>query len=534
MAKAIIPLAPLPATARGWSKSIGTSAKDQQLINGVYETNGKDVYVSKRSGSATSSTIGLSNIFVLTHYSSIFTTGFISVSTIFASTLPTNYGTLDAVVSGKNNFILADSVSGSIGILAWVTTSGTGWFLYSDAITTNFPTFTGDTHTNTVIDGITSTTGLYPGQAISGTGIAAGTRIATITSATAITVTIATTGTATVTITKEAIAKVIDADFPSSVTSVVALNGRFFWSSGGNIYQSALNDPSAYTAGEYIPADFAGDSIAFLFKVGQYIAAAGSRNTIQYFRYGQNSFGSVLSKVDELTVLGLQLTSGPIDYAGIKYILATPQDSGSDKSQKGLFRLSGLNSFERVSDDIMSSIIIDQQYTRIGVGRMGDKTLLILHSSVATVLTLYDPSVNEFSFLTLSAALISSGGEFFTKASATSLFGWATNNTWTDSTVAFTLTAQTEPLLLNNGMGFTINYVDLIADIEASGTATLSTSTDDGATWTDIGTFDMTQNKKRINAGGFAPATTSLRVTHSANTGFRATKLIVDYTTSLT
>lgn len=55
--------------------------------------------------------------------------------------------------------------------------------------------FVGDTHTNKVIDNISSTVGLVVGQVLSGTGITAGTTIASITSATAITTSVATTAT---------------------------------------------------------------------------------------------------------------------------------------------------------------------------------------------------------------------------------------------------------------------------------------------------------------------------------------------------
>src|SRR6185436_14982941 len=61
-------------------------------------------------------------------------------------------------------------------------TDGTGWFWASDATVTSI---SGDTHTNSVVDNIASTAGLYVGQKVSGTGFTAGTRIASITSGTA-------------------------------------------------------------------------------------------------------------------------------------------------------------------------------------------------------------------------------------------------------------------------------------------------------------------------------------------------------------
>ena len=58
------------------------------------------------------------------------------------------------------------------------TLSSGSFYLAENA--TGTATFTGDTHTNTTIDNVSSLTGLYVGQAISGTNIAANTRIDSI------------------------------------------------------------------------------------------------------------------------------------------------------------------------------------------------------------------------------------------------------------------------------------------------------------------------------------------------------------------
>lgn len=59
----------------------------------------------------------------------------------------------------------------------------------------------GDTHTNTTIDSLVSTVGLHVGDLVAGSGVAAGTTIASIDSATAITVSDATTASASVDLT---------------------------------------------------------------------------------------------------------------------------------------------------------------------------------------------------------------------------------------------------------------------------------------------------------------------------------------------
>lgn len=133
---------------------------------------------------------------------------------------PTNIdcGILSAASTPYTSFteVVISGITYILITVGTVGTSGTGWYLASDA--TTGLTFTGDTHTNTTIDNVSSLTGLYVGQAISGSGIAANTRIATITAPSTITTTVATTATAAgVTITREAVAKQIDSDFPADI-----------------------------------------------------------------------------------------------------------------------------------------------------------------------------------------------------------------------------------------------------------------------------------------------------------------------------
>lgn len=532
-----IPLV-LPSTARGWAKSIGTSAKDQQLINGVYEAStsgiseaGGAVYVSKRAASTEAVITAMTTPQVLTHYSSIVTNPLLVNGTQLQSIASVDYGNVGGPLPTTDNLVLADMISGEKGIVAFVGGSSAGYFLYSDAYSTNFPTFSGDTHTNTVIDNIASTTGLYPGQAITGSGIQAGTRIATITSSTAITTTLATTATAAgVTITKEAVAKIISANFPSAVVSCEALNGRFFWAtSTGRIYQSALNDPATYDADEYISADYAGDNLVCIFKNGEYIGASGTLSTIQYFSYGQNSFGSVLVKGPIKT--GIRLLSKPIDVGGVKYVRAATTNPVAAGNSGGFYAMD-LLSFERISDDILSSYLGTN--SRMIVISNGSKTYLAMVVSTSATFPVYDISTGQFSEFSLATALRSGNGRYYTMASNTGLFLWETGNTWTDAADTNVMTLQTKRHILNNGMGFTINWIDLIADTESTGTATLGISVDDYANWVPVGSFDMTQTTKRVFVGMYVGSMPAFRVQHSANTNLRASQLMVNFTPATT
>lgn len=94
-----------------------------------------------------------------------------------------------------------------------------------------------------------------------------------------------------------------------------------------------------------------------------------------------------------------------------------------------------------------------------------------------------------------------------------------------------TMTVQTSKLDFGTDKRKFVHNIKLIADQQASGTATLEASDDDYATWTTLGTFDMTKVEKRINRCGSHKGGRAYRLTHSASTAFRCEALEIDYTT---
>lgn len=98
------------------------------------------------------------------------------------------------------DFTVAAADSAGYGITGLKGPGISNVFMHSSA------TFTADTHTSIILDGISSTANLVVGMPISGSGIPVGAKIATITSSTAITITAAASATASgVTITYAAV-----------------------------------------------------------------------------------------------------------------------------------------------------------------------------------------------------------------------------------------------------------------------------------------------------------------------------------------
>lgn len=208
-------------------------------------------------------------------------------------------------------------------------TSG-AWFLPMDAITGL--TFTGDTTSGTpTITNVSSLTGVYVGQGVSGTGIPASTRIQSIDSATQITLTANTTATnAGITITRTRVAKIIDTDFPTNtVGNFVFLNGRaYIMTADGKIYNSALNDLSSWAASEFISSQAFPDKGVGLMRYSNYIAAFG-HDSIEFFQDVGNPTGSPLQSLSEKSIRAGTLSSKNICALGDSIYFAGYVSGGS-------------------------------------------------------------------------------------------------------------------------------------------------------------------------------------------------------------
>lgn len=111
---------------------------------------------------------------------------------------------------------------------------------------------------------------------------------------------VATDGTTMVTIDNtNTVVTVVDADMPAHLPCPVFLDGYIFIVkvNTADIYNSNLNDPTAWTAGDFISAEMDGDYLVKLVKINNYIAAFGT-NSIEYFWDAGNASGSPLQRND--------------------------------------------------------------------------------------------------------------------------------------------------------------------------------------------------------------------------------------------
>lgn len=98
--------------------------------------------------------------------------------------------------------------------------------------------------------------------------------------------------------------KITDADFPTPhIPFPVFVDGYLFLAKAGtgDIYNSDLNDPAAWTAGSFISSELYPDDIQALLKINNYVVAVGTQG-IEYFYDAANATASPLARDEGLAL----------------------------------------------------------------------------------------------------------------------------------------------------------------------------------------------------------------------------------------
>lgn len=94
------------------------------------------------------------------------------------------------------------------------------------------------------------------------------------------------------------VTQITDPDFPTPhIPMPVAMDGYLFVAKAGtaDIYNSALNDPSTWTAGDYITAEMYPDKLVAITKNNNFIYGIG-KGSVEYFYDAGNATGSPLER----------------------------------------------------------------------------------------------------------------------------------------------------------------------------------------------------------------------------------------------
>jgi hypothetical protein len=553
-----------------------TQNEDQRFLNCTFNliqnpvTGKATIYVEKRPGWGVDSLVAAGSA----------STGMVKPQAFDASI--SAYGDTNSVVYfGTTNvgtitgraLHFTETLISAVSHVMIKSSDGTGWYYVNGA--KDQTAYVGDTHTNTIIDNIASTAGMYIGQAVSGTDIVAGTRIATITSATAITVDQATTGTtASVAITKTPIAKILDTDFVATGASISAfaeMDGYLFYAnSNGYVYNSDLNSVTSYGPNARLAVQMAPDPPVGIARQKNALILFGSAAKEVFYNAGLSS-GSPLQRIPQaFERIGCLDQRSITNLENEIFYVSTPHEGDI-----GAYRIKDLAS-QRISTPNVDRIIGTGNTIFASSFRLGgypyamftasnaseDPELLLLESGDAILKEdgdnilleanpaqtvsfvrqlVYNATLNLWSEWDASEATfidgISSGSSnvllatsrFETGGKIYKIDPVADGELYRDDGSSYTMEIRTSRIDHGTSKRKFIPEIKLVSDRQSTGTATLEASDDNYTTWYTLGSFDMTLQEPKITRCGSYKGGRAYRLRHSDNAPFRAESLEITY-----
>jgi len=532
------------------------------------------VYVEKRPGWKVDSIVEGGSI-----STGIIKTDFLSQSiSAFGATNSTIYdGQVDVgTITGRALYFSETVISGT-GYVLIKSSDGTGWYYADDA--KDQTAYTGDTHNGTaIIDNIPSTTGMYIGQAITGTGIGASARILTVDSGTQVTLNVNSTVDDTgVALTKEPVAKILDSDFVTTgdiVTAFVEMDGYLFYGSGANIYNSDLNSITAHTSTSFLAAQMSPDPINALARHKNMVVVWGHSSMEAFYNAG-NATGSPLArapqffsrhgalgqesvavladdiyyvtsaKYGDVGVVRLRnLAPQPVSPPSVNRIIGTFASTGgavylsawqlggynhvsavtTTQAESGAMLLmeTGENLLLETGDDIL---LEEDPDSTASFGRM------LVYNADLNIWSEWDCNVATFivgigsgtTNQLLATSRVNDGGKVYRIKPASD------SDTYQDDGSSYTMEVRTSRIDHGTENRKFVKSIRLAADDESSGTVTLEASDDDYDNWVTLGTFDLSQKDKRIYGCGSYTGGRAYRLTHDDNAPCRIEALEIEY-----
>lgn len=513
-----------------------STGKDTRYINCFKSTVGRRMYVVKRPGFGTGFTPAAGNA----GYAALVWTGSASGTDIisaFGATNSTIYSgnTSLGAITGRCTGITESVTGATDATLAFTSSDNTGWYTTATAVI-GAVTFTGATHTNTTIDGISSTAGLLVGQLITGTGIQANTRIASIDSAVQITTTIATTASASITITRSILAKIIDPDFPGNTGKTLA--GTFSHLKGfacvltrdGLLYAGDINTMSAWTSNSFDSTNTSPDKGVASFTHKEFVATLNEGSMEFWYNAGLTPFPLARASA-KTTKVGLVAFDAWAQISDTSWFAGSTPEGGLS-----IFQYDG-SSPQRVSTPSIDATLILAGAANISlttIRNLGYSFVYVRAASITHAYCIEEKfwfEVNGEVPLWYKVVGVSQGSTMVNYAiSNVSTSGkvYVQNHStlnFEDDGATYTARGQTANEDQGTNKRKFYSYIDIVSDTEASASPlTIFKSDDDFQTYDILGEVDLSQPRKRLTRLGAAEQR-SWAFAHSANTPMRLQRI---------
>jgi len=300
-----------------------------------------------------------------------------------------------------------------------------------------------------------------------------------------------------------------DADYPASnLGPICYLDGYLIQAlSNGRIYNSDLNSAVAWTSTGFLTADtHGGDLEAILLMKDQIIAL--TKNRLEFFFNNGNPTGSPLLRIDQNTLLFGLAAKGSLAWSGEIAIFVSQNASDGDGG-RSVMMISSLGKVREISTPAINRFLAAEG-TNIStctawMERVAGQLIYVLNLDGAERTFVYSVDTGQWSEWEIAA-----GSAKFNGIAATSLDGTiyvqdATNGriytlsptVYQDSGANFTDTRQTSRSNFGSVKRKSNPSLGVIGDT-TTGNLTVAVSDNDFASFSTVGTIDLSQDVKRL------------------------------------
>lgn len=344
-------------------------------------------------------------------------------------------------------------------------------------------------------------------------------------------------GTKTYTVsTTDTVTEITDGDFPAGALSPVSIDGYVVVLKSGTdeLYNSDVDAPTAWTAGNYLSAEMYPDNILVLHRQVNYIVAFGSFS-VEFFYDNENASGSPFRRNEGVAIkqgLAARDSVGQID----KRIIFVGQSQAGEPS---VWMFDGLTPSQVSSEGVNKILKAEGSNLTNATGyvlRHKGHALYILNLNARTIV--YDMedkfwmewSINSsgnhavlpFKYMTEGAngvtlVLHNTDGKIYELGSTT----------YQDDAGAILCHIQTNLVDLGTAQQKRLFRFELLADVQSTGTCTVEWSDDDGNNWNTARTLDLTTRPYTKACGVFRRRI--FRIKHTANYPFRVMAFEIDF-----
>lgn len=321
-------------------------------------------------------------------------------------------------------------------------------------------------------------------------------------------------------------------DMPTSFSPfTVFLDGYLFMFKTGtsDIYNSNLNDPLAYTSGDFITAELVADKLLRIGRLNNYLVAFGS-NSLEYFYDAANASGSPLARVD-IPIKNIGYLGGLSQKGNKLYFVGQASETAPE-----VFVIEDWK-IETLDSPPIRRYLQPGGTIHSGVISLGGRDFYVITLSTITYIMDLETRIwTRLAFqqtttfpITRAVSILTNNGHVsvVALASGTKLYTFVPT-VYQDNGVLFSCIVQTYKTIFDSFHKKFGGRVLVIADRYNAGTLSIQWSDDDYQTWSPVRTVDLSVERPALyRLGKFRER--AFKLSFTENKPLRVDHLEFDY-----